>query len=109
MQKRQDTRRRPRKLPRQNQPNANPRTIMSGQQDRANNMTPVAFIGLGNMSAPMAENLLKAGYTLSAHDLNEVSVRRLVELGCRATRSGAHTSDPRSSSGCSLAVSSLKK
>src|SRR3546814_14533149 len=27
MQRRQDTRRRPRKLPRQNQPNANPRTI----------------------------------------------------------------------------------
>src|SRR3546814_8862378 len=34
--------------------------------------------------APMAENLLKAGYTLSAHDLNEVAVRRLVELGGRA-------------------------
>src|SRR3546814_3079514 len=42
MQRRQDTRRRPRKLPRQNQPNANPRTIMSGQQDRENNMTHVA-------------------------------------------------------------------
>src|SRR3546814_13255432 len=47
-------------------------------------MTHVAFIGLGNMGAPMAENLLKAGYTLSAHDLNEVAVRRLVELGGRA-------------------------
>src|SRR3546814_12337777 len=57
---------------------------MSGQQDRENNMTHVAFIGLGNMGAPMAENLLKAGYTLSAHDLNEVAVRRLVELGGRA-------------------------
>src|SRR3546814_8540317 len=44
-------------------------------------MTHVAFIGLGNIGAPMAENLLKAGYTLSAHDLNEVAVRRLVELG----------------------------
>src|SRR3546814_11624426 len=39
---------------------------------------------LGNMGAPMAEYLLKAGYTLSAHDLNEVAVRRLVELGGRA-------------------------
>src|SRR3546814_3766259 len=84
MQARQDTRRRPRKLPRQNQPNANPRTIMSDQQDLENNMTHVAFISLGNMGAPMAENLLKAGYTLSARDLNEVAVRRLVELGGRA-------------------------
>src|SRR3546814_16711228 len=39
------------------------------------------------MGAPMAEKLLKAGYTLSAHDLNEVAVRRLVELGGRAASS----------------------
>src|SRR3546814_12765405 len=39
------------------------------------------------MGAPMAEKLLKAGYTLSAHDLNEVAVRRLAELGGRAASS----------------------
>ena len=31
----------------------------------------IAFIGLGNMGAPMAENLLKAGYALSVYDLSE--------------------------------------
>ena len=31
----------------------------------------IAFIGLGNMGAPMAENLLKAGYALSVYDLSD--------------------------------------
>lgn len=32
-------------------------------------MTNIAFIGLGNMGGPMAQNLLKAGHALQAHDL----------------------------------------
>jgi 3-hydroxyisobutyrate dehydrogenase-like beta-hydroxyacid dehydrogenase len=30
----------------------------------------IAFIGLGNMGAPMARNLLKAGHALQPFDLN---------------------------------------
>ncbi|MBO6198577.1 MAG: 3-hydroxyisobutyrate dehydrogenase, partial [Psychrobacter sp.] len=41
----------------------------------------IAFIGLGNMGAPMAENLLKAGYTLSVYDLSEEATARLQQTG----------------------------
>ncbi|WP_058368948.1 3-hydroxyisobutyrate dehydrogenase [Psychrobacter sp. ENNN9_III] len=41
----------------------------------------IAFIGLGNMGAPMAENLLKAGYTLSVYDLSADATQRLEQAG----------------------------
>ena len=37
----------------------------------------IAFIGLGNMGAPMARNLLKAGHALSVFDLNAQAVQSL--------------------------------
>lgn len=47
-----------------------------------NNDKPhIAFIGLGNMGAPMAENLLKAGYTLSVYDLSDTATQRLQQAG----------------------------
>ncbi len=47
----------------------------------------IAFIGLGNMGAPMARNLLKAGHTLSVFDLNTQAVGSLVEAGATAAAS----------------------
>lgn len=41
----------------------------------------VAMIGLGTMGAPMAENLLKAGFELTVHNRTRERERRLVELG----------------------------
>ncbi len=41
----------------------------------------IAFIGLGNMGAPMAENLLKAGYSLSVYDLSAEALERLRQAG----------------------------
>ena len=41
----------------------------------------IAFIGLGNMGAPMAENLLKAGYALSVYDLSNAATQRLQQAG----------------------------
>lgn len=41
----------------------------------------IAFIGLGNMGAPMAANLLQAGYTLSAYDLVAEAVQRAADAG----------------------------
>ena len=41
----------------------------------------IAFIGLGNMGAPMAENLLKAGYALSVYDLSAEAIQRLEQAG----------------------------
>lgn len=47
----------------------------------------IAFIGLGNMGAPMAENLLKAGYVLSVYDLSESATQRLQQAGARVADS----------------------
>ena len=41
----------------------------------------IGFIGLGNMGAPMARNLLKAGYTLSVFDLNTQVMEALAQAG----------------------------
>ncbi|MCE8015329.1 3-hydroxyisobutyrate dehydrogenase [Halomonas sp. MCCC 1A17488] len=44
----------------------------------------IAFIGLGNMGAPMALNLVKAGHEVSVFDLVDAAMRRLEEAGARA-------------------------
>ncbi|PKM29205.1 MAG: 3-hydroxyisobutyrate dehydrogenase [Gammaproteobacteria bacterium HGW-Gammaproteobacteria-11] len=49
----------------------------------------IGFIGLGNMGAPMALNLLKAGHQLSVFDLSASSVAALVEAGARSAASVA--------------------
>jgi len=41
----------------------------------------IGFIGLGNMGAPMAHNLLNAGHQLSVFDLNAAAVENLVGAG----------------------------
>ena len=41
----------------------------------------IAFIGLGNMGAPMARNLLKAGHSLNLFDLNQDILAELAALG----------------------------
>jgi 3-hydroxyisobutyrate dehydrogenase len=46
----------------------------------------IAFIGLGNMGAPMARNLLKAGHTLQLFDLNATVLAELAELGGQIAR-----------------------
>lgn len=44
----------------------------------------VAFFGLGNMGGPMAANLVKAGFQVSAFDLMPASVEKAVADGCSA-------------------------
>ena len=41
----------------------------------------IAFIGLGNMGAPMARNLIKAGHALRLVDLNKAVLAELEQLG----------------------------
>ena len=41
----------------------------------------IVFIGLGNMGLPMAQNLLKAGFAVSGHDLVAASVDKLLASG----------------------------
>jgi 3-hydroxyisobutyrate dehydrogenase len=46
-------------------------------------MTTIAFIGLGNMGAGMAANLVKAGNEVLAFDLSAAALDRAVRDGCR--------------------------
>lgn len=43
--------------------------------------TDIAFIGMGNMGLPMAQNLVRAGLSVSGHDLVKASVDKLVQAG----------------------------
>ena len=47
-------------------------------------MTKIAFIGLGNMGGGMCANLVKAGYTVAAFDLNTEAVNAVAAKGARA-------------------------
>lgn len=56
-------------------------------------MAVIAFIGLGQMGAPMASNLLKQGHQLSVFDVNADAVQRLVEKGVQSARSPAQAAE----------------
>lgn len=47
----------------------------------------IGFIGLGNMGAPMAQNLLKAGHAVSVFDLNAKAMDELAAAGATAAAS----------------------
>ena len=57
----------------------------------------IGFIGLGIMGKPMAKNLLKAGYSLTVHDIRSEPVEELVTDGasmaasCKAVTQSAET------------------
>ena len=52
-------------------------------------MTTIGFIGLGNMGAPMAANLVKAGHTVTGYDLNPAALAALEQAGGKITTSAA--------------------
>ena len=47
-------------------------------------MTSIAFIGLGNMGAPMCRHLIKAGHSVSGFDQSAEKRHALAEMGGRA-------------------------
>jgi 3-hydroxyisobutyrate dehydrogenase len=52
-------------------------------------MAAIGFIGLGNMGAPMAANLVKAGHQVMAYDIVPTPVEALVAKGGRRATSAA--------------------
>jgi len=52
-------------------------------------MTAIGFIGLGNMGAPMAANLVKAGYEVTGFDILAGPVAALAAAGGRAASTAA--------------------
>ncbi|VAI79944.1 unnamed protein product [Triticum turgidum subsp. durum] len=53
----------------------------------------VGFIGLGNMGAHMARNLVRAGYRVSVHDINEVAMKKFSDDGIPTKRSPLEVSE----------------
>jgi 2-hydroxy-3-oxopropionate reductase len=51
----------------------------------------IGFIGLGIMGKPMAKNLLKAGFSIVAYDLNKDAVEDVVKAGALAASSSKET------------------
>jgi len=50
-------------------------------------MARIGFVGLGNMGAPMAANLVKAGHHVAGYDINAQSVQALASVGGHAVSS----------------------
>jgi len=44
-------------------------------------MATIGFIGLGNMGAPMAANLIKAGHRVTGYDINAAALQQLATVG----------------------------
>ncbi len=52
-------------------------------------MASIGFIGLGNMGAPMAANLVKAGHGVTGYDLDPVALRSLAAAGVKGAASAS--------------------
>ena len=56
-------------------------------------MEKIGFIGLGIMGKPMARNLIKAGYSLVVHDINQSPVDELAAEGATAATSAKEVAE----------------
>src|ERR1700761_3113703 len=61
-------------------------------QREGSTMAAIGFIGLGNMGAPMAANLVKAGHRVTGFDVNANAVQALAATGVQAASSAAEAS-----------------
>src|SRR6478752_7111042 len=52
-------------------------------------MATIGFIGLGNMGAPMAANLVKAGHRVRGYDVSATAVQKLTSVGVVAAASAS--------------------
>lgn len=52
-------------------------------------MSRIAFIGLGNMGSPMAQNLIKAGHELTVFDLAPAAIQTLKDAGAKSADSAS--------------------
>lgn len=62
---------------------------MNRAKDVDHSKPKIGFIGCGNMGAPMCLRLVHAGYQVTAFDINEQSLKRVVDQGAHAAKSAA--------------------
>ena len=65
-------------------------------------MATIGFIGLGNMGAPMAANLIKAGHSVTGYDLNPAALQALTAAGGKTAANAAEAAR-----GASIVISML--
>jgi 3-hydroxyisobutyrate dehydrogenase len=58
-------------------------------QREGSTMAAIGFIGLGNMGAPMASNLVKAGHRVTGYDVNANALQALAATGVQSASSAA--------------------
>jgi 4-hydroxybutyrate dehydrogenase/sulfolactaldehyde 3-reductase len=63
--------------------------IILSMSDRRVFMATIAFLGLGQMGSPMANNLLQKGHSLQVFDVNAQAVDALVTQGATAAQTPA--------------------
>ena len=56
-------------------------------------MEKIGFIGLGIMGKPMALNLMKAGYSLTVHDVNRTAVAEVAKAGAEPATSSKEVAE----------------
>src|SRR5947209_7659500 len=59
----------------------------------ATSIKRVGFVGLGNMGGPMCGHLARAGYEVTAYDLDAGALARAVDEGARAGSSSLDCAD----------------
>jgi 3-hydroxyisobutyrate dehydrogenase len=59
----------------------------AAKKDKEENMTTIAFIGVGNMGGPMARNLVKVGHDVRAFDLSAAVLDPVVGAGAKKAAS----------------------
>jgi 4-hydroxybutyrate dehydrogenase/sulfolactaldehyde 3-reductase len=56
-------------------------------------METIGFIGLGKMGKPMASNLVRKGFSLVVHDVDDTPIDALARLGARTAASAAQVAE----------------
>jgi 3-hydroxyisobutyrate dehydrogenase len=56
-------------------------------------MATIGFIGLGNMGAPMAANLVRTGHGVTGYDLNPAALQALTAVGGKAAASASEAAN----------------
>lgn len=56
-------------------------------------MTTIAFLGLGQMGSPMANNLLQKGHAIQVYDVNQQAVNEIVQNGAKASITPAQAAE----------------
>src|SRR6202790_4254541 len=63
--------------------------MRAARAERSSAMATIGFIGLGNMGAPMAANLVKAGHSVTGYDLVPAALQALAAAGGKTASSAA--------------------